>query len=662
MHDRFDRLAAGFICVCLLIAGIYALALNGPFLLDDGPSLDPIRAWLAGEETWLEALLGNRSGILGRPVSMASFMLSAAIGGYEPFAFKLGNLILHVASGFVIWRLLLRLLPMDPRLRQHAAPLALVVAAVWLLHPLHVSTVLYAVQRMAQLSTLAVLLCLVMYVQGRQLLEAGNNAACRLRWFLLLPLILAAGMLSKENAAVAPLLCLVIECAWFSRLRDRRPREVSVFFLLMLLAPALCVLALLAVAPDTLLASYELREFTLSERVLTQFRVVWSYLGQVLVPRWDSMTLYSDAYLVSTGIFRPLTTATSALALVVVSAFALFYRARAPFLFASWFFFLAAHSVESTILPLELYFEHRNYLPSLGPILVLAGSVAVLLSMIRKPGVGANARRSVAILAVAILAASTLLRVLVWRSEDQLVAQALNHHPDSTRAQMSRATLALRNRDFATARSSVTKLQRAASARSQLTAAITLLTLDCIEQGAASRSRIDAINMHRVGGISLEETTAFSVLARAQSQFGCGAVSGDDIADAIAGIVDRASAQRSTAEPRWRARYIAASVFLRTGSTERALQQAELAWQPTADAAVGSVLFQVHLRRGDPPGAAAVLDEMEARIPWYRTSDLRRLQSLRTMLSKHQPATTNIESGDAAKPAAADMHSPRPTT
>ncbi|MCY0536413.1 hypothetical protein, partial [Klebsiella pneumoniae] len=54
-------------------------------------------------------------------------------------------------------------------------------------------------------------------------------------------------------------------------------------------------------------------------------------------------------------------------------------RKRAPSIPAGWFFFLVAHLVESSFLPLEMYYEHRNYLPSFGLLLAATGLLEILL-------------------------------------------------------------------------------------------------------------------------------------------------------------------------------------------------------------------------------------------------------------------------------------------
>ena len=154
--------------------------------------------------------------MLMRPISMLSFAVNYYISGLDPLPFKATNLAIHVATGLAIYALGIQLIPR--LLRQVAAPattraIALVAASIWMLHPLHVSNVLYVVQRMNQLSTLFALLGLLCYSVGRwQMLRTGSGLAtslCGLTAFGILSLF------SKENGALTFAYALVIECLCF---------------------------------------------------------------------------------------------------------------------------------------------------------------------------------------------------------------------------------------------------------------------------------------------------------------------------------------------------------------------------------------------------------------------------------------------------------------
>src|SRR5690606_30370486 len=109
----------------------------------------------------------------------------------------------------LFWLILLILETEQPRSRTNRL-LALFVATVWLLHPLLSSTVLYVVQRMTQLSALFTLLALISYITARRTLPTQHRKGLLLL-FVLTPLLTLAAFLSKENGALAPLLCLCIE-------------------------------------------------------------------------------------------------------------------------------------------------------------------------------------------------------------------------------------------------------------------------------------------------------------------------------------------------------------------------------------------------------------------------------------------------------------------
>ena len=346
-------------------AGIYWIGLQGPFILDDDPNLSVVQAWLNGKAALNEVLFPNASFLQHRSLSMATFAMTAWLGSYDPFPFKLWNLAIHLACGLAIYAFLSRLFRRDPQFASNAKPASAILAMIWLLHPLHASTVLYVVQRMAQLPALACLLGLWLYVCTRDRIERGE---LRWAWPLLLigvPAITVMGIMGKQNAAVLPALCLVIELAWYSNSKAGRA-YVRTFFALTLAMPAALVAAVLLIRPSLLLGGYIEYDFSPWERLITQGRVYCEYISQLLAPHTPSMGVFTDGYITSRGLLSPPSTLISIAAIALVSVAAVVLRKRFPGFFGGWFFFLVAHAVEGTILPLEMYYEHRNYLPRWG--------------------------------------------------------------------------------------------------------------------------------------------------------------------------------------------------------------------------------------------------------------------------------------------------------
>jgi hypothetical protein len=621
----------------LLTVLAYALGLGGPFIFDDGANFAQLQRWLDGQGSLREAIFGTGSGILNRPIAHLSFLINALGGGINPFTFKLINIVIHVGCGALVWSLLRRILARDRVLSVHAEWIAALAAAIWLLHPIHVSTVLYAVQRMAQLSALFALTALWVYVYARELMIDGKTRRAGLLLFLLLPLVFAAGLLSKENAAVAPALCLVVELAWF---RDRkRPASILAWHTLFVAIPVAVALIALLAKPDLVLSGYASRDFTLEERVLSQFRALVAYIGQILAPRPWQMGLYSDDFALSTSLWSPATTLPAVVTVAAVSVASFLLRARLPILFFGWFFFLVAHAVESTVVPLELYFEHRNYLPSVGLIAAVVG--LVVIALVRADRGSARSLRiggGVGLLALALLAVATASQARVWGSLERMAAQGVRHHPFSLRANLDAATAALQSGRLDEAEAAMRRLDRPARGGNQMIGRLGQISIECLRsQRAEPRALQDAVAV-APPRINLAEVQALTLLARIQADTNCAGLDPGMVGEAIVAVLDATQAQPATSAPHWRLRMNAATLFGNAGRPRDALAQARLAWQPTADVGVGTVLVQAAAAAGELDEARRTLDEMLARTAPGDANTRAQIEALRAQLPAASPA------------------------
>ncbi|MEZ5548658.1 MAG: hypothetical protein R3E74_12895 [Pseudomonadales bacterium] len=208
----------------------------------------------------------------------------------------------------------------------------------------------------------------ILYKYFRQLEVVGK---ARLFGYLLVLACCALGaVLSKENGALFPLFVLVIEFFLF-RFRFNtvgQKRFVFSFLCVFLLFPACLALLYLSIfsVPYSIFSAYDWRGFSLIERLLTESRVLFSYLQWIIFPHVQGMTFFHDGYEVSRSLVYPVTTLFSILALIGVIVGSFVLRNKNNIVSFGVFWFLTAHLMESTILPLELVFEHRNYMASLG--------------------------------------------------------------------------------------------------------------------------------------------------------------------------------------------------------------------------------------------------------------------------------------------------------
>ncbi|MBB5208975.1 hypothetical protein [Chiayiivirga flava] len=606
-----SRATAGMCAAFIVAALIYSAGLPGPFLFDDAVNLQPIKLWLDGEASWFAVVSGNESGALGRPVAMATFTLSALAGGVDPFAYKTGNLLIHLLTATAIWLLLRIALQNDSQLSRHAAGLAALLTAIWVLHPLHVSTVLYVVQRMAQLSSLFVLLGLCAYLRGRALLAHSEKEHARWWLFLFFPLMWGLGMLSKENAAVASSLCLVFEAAYFS---GHRPKEVKIFFILFLALPLAAGLLMFAWSPRTFLGGYEFRDFTLYERLLSQGRALVEYIGMTAVPRGRLMGVYTDDFAISKGLLSPPGTVWCWMGIATTSWIAVAVRKHLPGFFAGWFFFVVAHGVESTVLPLELYYEHRNYLPSVGLLLAAASVFAWLIKRARVSRTRAILVASLSIAYFAGLATTTLSQAFVWTSKRSIVQQAYENRPQSLRARQERALWALSAYRAPEALEIFANIANSERPRERLLGSLDQFSVQCVLGTGADARLLSTVRQHAPERLTVAEAQSAMMLYDMSDAGRC-RVPDEDLAATIDSLVGAAANQDNRAPPKNDMLFLASKFHARAGQWDAAAPLAVASYRSIPRLPVGQAAVRYLERSGQIEAAQALRKEMRERGP-----------------------------------------------
>lgn len=348
-----------------LLLWAYTAGLSGPFLLDDFQTLQGL-ARVQGNLTWenIRAYLNTGiTGPTGRPLALLTFLLDSKTWPAPPESFKHTNVLLHGVNGVLVFLISSHLIQKVKGQSSRWSIAAGLLALAWVLNPYHVSTVLYVVQRMAILSALFVLLGILLYLKGRELVA---RSAAKGTFLILVAYVVGAGLgtLSKENAALFVLFVPVIEWIFFS---DDHPSTARVrrHLRFMVLVPAVALLLALAARIPVFLESYaSTRDFTLGERLLSQPRAVGYYLWRYLIPGTGYVGIYGDGFQKSTSLLDPLSTLLWILAHAAILLVGIKARKRWPLLSFGIVFFYVGHLIESSIVPLELFFEHRSYLPS----------------------------------------------------------------------------------------------------------------------------------------------------------------------------------------------------------------------------------------------------------------------------------------------------------
>jgi hypothetical protein len=421
-----------------LVACVYWPGLGGGFVFDDFPNIvDNVTlhvTWQSTWQQWLAAVFSSPASDLQRPLAMLSFAINHAATGLDPYWMKLTNVAIHLLNTCLVFGLVRAVLRTRTQATtagpsHHCDRTALLITAAWALNPINLMAVLFVVQRMESLCHTFVFAGLWLYLAGRaRFIRDGSG----------LPLILGGllggtvvGVLVKESAALLPLYAFALEWTLlrFSSNRAGTDRRLVALFVVVLLLPAIGALAWLG--PKVLQAGgYAGRGFTLSERLLTESRVVVDYLHWTLLPNLRTLSLYHDDYVVSHGLLSPPSTVLSLLLVAALLAAMAWLRQRRPLMALGLAWFFGAQLLTGTILPLELVYEHRNYFASLGLCVVIGD---LLLRFPRKK----SARRIGGLVAIAILifyAGITALRAREWQDPLRFATTEAAKHPGSPRA------------------------------------------------------------------------------------------------------------------------------------------------------------------------------------------------------------------------------------
>lgn len=608
----------------LLVVGCVAYwpGLSGPLVFDDHQNLAPLTEWLAGNTSGWRVVLDNASGLLGRQVSMASLVLNIQLLGPGIWGLKLGNLVIHLINGLLVYLLLTRLSRVGaPVQGMHAMALRwapCIVAGIWLLHPLQVSTTLYVIQRMAMLSTLFTLATLILYISAREALTAGRQLRA-LTLFSSAGACVLLAVFSKENGVLAPALCALIEWWVFAPATGKRRHPLSwAVIAIGLVAPALVALALTLTQSPFIVSEYANRPFTLSERLMTQGRVLWDYMGALVLPYGPRLGLYHDDYTISRGWLTPASTLLAWLGWVAALVAAIRLRTRVPGVGLGLGFYLIAQALESSVFPLLMYFEHRAYLPSAGALWALA-SLAIW-------GGQCLSRRmdhpqkifTLGIFAFLVaLALATHARAQVWQSQQALLTQGLKYHPHSRwlRVDVAQAFMQANPPDPAEALRHIDALAGSDQESTRRLSGIWRLLIECSTSGQADpRSKKAAFAGH-MQDLEADLLVSIEALADGVEKTPCRGLGRQDMARDLVTLANQALVPQNHANLR-RLRFKAAQLYLRDGDPQNAIVQARAAYsRPASEAPIAALLAQLELAYGDRIEGLRIISDLERQIP-----------------------------------------------
>jgi len=438
--SRCRKLVFVVLSLAIILLAIYGNSFDCSWQFDDDPNITDNPNLHLEEITWQtirQSLFSDRNspGFLYRPAACFTIALNYYFGGKNVFGYHAVNLVIHWLSAIFLFLFIYNTLNL-PRLKQRypdcAYGLSLLATVLWAINPVQVQAVTYIVQRMASLAGMFFILTMYLYVKAR-------TSTSRRRSFLFFGMcfvgfLLAVG--SKENAAMLPVVIFIYEVLLIQENPVPFLRKNLVLILIVLGCTLLLGIGYLYFKGGNVFSFLEgygtTRPFTLGQRLLTEPRIVIFYISLLIYPITSRLNI-AHSFELSGSLFDPISTFFSILAVFLSIAFALYLARKRPLLSFCVLFFFLNHVIESSIFPLEIAYEHRNYIPSMLFFLPFTIGLIILLERYETKKVMQYTLAAFITLLLMGFGHATYLRNFDWKNPRTLWADSIKKSPDISR-------------------------------------------------------------------------------------------------------------------------------------------------------------------------------------------------------------------------------------
>jgi protein O-mannosyl-transferase len=432
-RNNFSCLIYGLIAFAiLLVTGciVYSNTLGAPFVFDDIRSInDNIYIRMTAFTPEQIARIGNSP--LSRPVANFSFALNYYFHQYHPAGYHIVNILIHVTVAFLVFLIAFQTLCLCKT--ESIFKTSLLAGLIWLAHPLHTQSVTYVVQRMSSLAAMFYLLALFCYVKARMIRKDSRGAS--IKKVVLFSTVILAGVLgvgSKPIVITLPVLLFLYEWLFLKRLDSLWLR--TSFRRLMILVAVLLLFSFFYLDVglyDAIQATYDAQNFSMGTRLLTELQIIIYYSSLLVFPHPSRLNLDYD-YPLSQSLLAPPATIFSLMAILSLLLIAFYLAKRHRLVVFTIFWFLTTLIVESSFIGLAPLFEHRTYLPSVFPVIVI-------ITLFSQVAISRSIKTSLLIVLFCIGALWTYQRNAVWTDAIYLWENCVQKSPLKARPQIGRA-------------------------------------------------------------------------------------------------------------------------------------------------------------------------------------------------------------------------------
>jgi tetratricopeptide (TPR) repeat protein len=423
-----------------IILSIYANTFHASWHFDDEPNILKEESLHLNELSWekIKKILITTSGErkkIDRPAARLSFALNYYFGQNNVFGYHIVNLSIHFLASIFLFLFIFHILNLPATTAKYGPnsySIAILATVLWAINPVQTQAVTYIVQRMASMAGMFYIMSMYFYLKGR---TSQNRLPIITHYsFCFVTAILAFG--SKENAAMLPISIFFFDLFLIQGVTKKNIKKNSYFLLALILIPLALNLLLRgtsAFSPERLSATYSHRGFTLFQRLLTEPRAILFYISLLFYPMPNRLNILHD-FSISKGLINPPTTILAIFAIFAILGIAILKSKKWPLISYCIFFFFLNHVIESTVFPLELVFEHRNYIPSM----LLFVPVAILIVRLIK---FFSYKKPMQLIFAGFITLvlvgqghSTFMRNFAWRTSESLWLDSIAKSPNLPRA------------------------------------------------------------------------------------------------------------------------------------------------------------------------------------------------------------------------------------
>lgn len=382
----------GFAMVAIALV-IYGFGLASPFQFDD---ISNITKNFSIRDLNVSSQFMIHTRWFGEMINRLTFR----IGNFEPFYYRVFNLLIHLSSGlacFALAHLICTRQRVSQFVKDSASFVSHAVFGLFLLHPVQSQTVSYVIQAgLEGVAAFLVLLSIYSFFRSFDQVEAASQRF----WFILSQVLVFLACSTKETAVVAPFLALLIDLFWISDFswKELKPRLVRylIYFSLTLLivtfflkpsfvSEALSFGATTFNNRGNIVTSVPMQKISAYSYLISQFRIILHYLTIFFIPT-NLCVVYNYPLIQSFLSWQPVVSLLVLLGLGLGSVASIKREKWRPLGFG-YFWFMVALAPRASIVPCaELTCDYKTYLSSFGMFWAMAFLMIRLFDIV-SPGV-----------------------------------------------------------------------------------------------------------------------------------------------------------------------------------------------------------------------------------------------------------------------------------